>query len=124
MRILLILWCCSLSLTLFAQNAPLGKGCKQVNTAYLIILEAIEVGAPTYNNGNHVGCYKIYEGAAYKILYLYGNKCKVIRKRLETALIKVAEGEYKAGEKAWIMRMAFDDILGVPTKTSEPLKRS
>jgi len=102
----------------------LSKGCKQASSVYLMILEAIEIGAPTYNNGNYAGCYKIYEGAAYKILYIHGNKCKLIRKRLEMALIRASEDNYNVGEKAWILRMAFDDILGVPTTTGKKLERS
>ena len=85
----------------------------QVN---VIIDEAISVGAPTYNQGNYVGCYRIYEGASYKIIYLYGSKCKEERKILKEALEK-SYGDYSFSEKAWIMRMAFDRILGVPTIT-------
>ena len=63
-----------------------------------------------------MGCYRIYEGAAYKILHKYSSKCKDVRNLLETALEK-SYGNYSAAEKAWIMRMAFDQILGVPTTT-------
>jgi hypothetical protein len=101
------------------RNAPekdLGEDCEKISPIRIIIEEAISVGAPTYNEGNHLGCYKIYEGAAYKILYKYGSKCKDVRNTLETALEK-AYGDYNATEKAWIMRMAFDQILGVATTT-------
>ncbi len=92
--------------------------CNKIDAVEQIISDAISIGAPTYNQGNHVGCYRIYEGAAYKILYKYGSKCKDIKNTLEVALEK-SYGDYNASEKAWIMRMAFDKILGVPTTTKE-----
>ncbi|MDB5257606.1 MAG: HtrA protease/chaperone protein [Chitinophagaceae bacterium] len=91
-----------------------GANCKKIDAVEQIISDAISIGAPTYNQGNHIGCYRIYEGAAYKILYKYGSKCKDIKNTLEVALEK-SYGDYNASEKAWIMRMAFDKILGVPT---------
>lgn len=108
----------------YGQNLELAKGCKQVDAIYRILVETIEVGAPTYNSGNYAGCYKIYEGASYKILHLHGKKCKLIRQELEEALERAHESKYNAGEKAWILRLAFDNILGVPTTTGERLKRS
>jgi hypothetical protein len=92
------------------------KDCEKTEAIHIILSEAISVGAPTYNTGNHIGCYRIYEGAAYKILHRYGTKCKEVQKILESALEK-SYGDYNATEKAWIMRMAFDKILGVPTVT-------
>jgi hypothetical protein len=88
--------------------------CNKIEAVEQIISDAISIGAPTYNQGNHIGCYRIYEGAAYKILYKYGSKCKDIKNTLEVALEK-SYGDYDASEKAWIMRMAFDKILGVQT---------
>jgi hypothetical protein len=81
-----------------------------------IIEEAISVGAPTYNDGNHIGCYRVYEGASYKILYKYGALCNEVSDILKTALRKSYEA-YTISEKAWIIRAAFDKILGVPTRT-------
>jgi hypothetical protein len=94
------------------------KQCANINAVNVIIEEAITIGAPTYNNGNHTGCFRIYEGAAYKILYKYGSKCSEVKNVLEAALEK-AYGDYSSTEKAWIMRQAFDLILGVPTQTQE-----
>lgn len=90
--------------------------CANITAVNIIIDEAISCGAPTYNAGNHIGCYRIYEGAAYKILYKYGSKCKDVKKLLEAAL-ELSYGDYSSTEKAWIMRKAFDEILGVPTTT-------
>lgn len=90
--------------------------CSNSTAVNIIIDEAISSGAPTYNSGNHIGCYRIYEGAAYKILFKYGPKCKDVKKTLEAAL-ELSYGDYSSTEKAWIMRKAFDTILGVPTET-------
>jgi hypothetical protein len=105
--------------TIIIRDAPekdFSEDCEKISPIRIIIDEAISVGAPTYNEGNHLGCYRIYEGAAYKILHKYGSKCKEVRNTLESALEK-SYGDYNATEKAWIMRMAFDQILGVPTTT-------
>jgi len=90
--------------------------CPKKDAVDTLIWEAINVGAPTYNAGNHIGCYRIYEGASYKILYNYSYECPRITEILKTALQKSYEN-YSDTDKAWIMRMAFDEILGVPTKT-------
>ena len=90
--------------------------CEKIVPIKLILSEAINVGAPTYNEGNHIGCYRVYEGTAYKILYKYGSQCKEVANILEAALEK-SYGDYTVTEKAWIMRVAFDQILGVPTTT-------
>ena len=92
------------------------KNCDKIDAVYILIGQAIEVGAPTYNEGNHIGCYMIYEGTAYKILNKYGSRCSEVSNILEGALEK-SQGNYSATDKAWIMRMAFDKILGEPTKT-------
>ena len=114
----------SLSKTRFTKKIPqqiiipveMAKDCAKIEAVAEIISEAIAVGAPTYNEGNHIGCYRIYEGAAYKILHKYGTKCKNVKNTLEIALEK-SYGDYSVTDKAWIMRMAFDQILGVPTVT-------
>jgi hypothetical protein len=90
--------------------------CTDMAAVSVIIEEAIAIGALTYNAGNHLGCYRIYEGAAYKILYEHGSKCKDVRNLLKEAL-DLSYKTYSDSEKAWVMRMAFDRILGVPTVT-------
>ena len=90
--------------------------CSKIGAVDTVILEAINIGAPTYNAGNYMGCYRIYEGASYKILYQYGFTCVRVSEILKTALDKSYEN-YSDSDKAWIMRRAFDEILGEPTKT-------
>jgi hypothetical protein len=86
-----------------------------------IINEAISLGAPIYNEGMHMACYRIYEWAGYKILYVYGKDCPEVEKLLRTTIEK-SHGDLSDVEKAWLMRMAFDKILGVPTQTTKPGK--
>jgi hypothetical protein len=102
--------------TVVKKNMSIGKDCEKIEAIYVIISQAIETGAPTYNAGNHLGCYMIYEGAAYKILHKYGTRCVDVSNVLEGALEK-SYGNYSSTDKAWIMRMAFDQILGEETKT-------
>jgi len=99
-------------------TSPYAKDCEKIEAVTYIIEEAISIGAPAYNNGDHAACFLIYKGAAYRIMYLHGTKCKQVKNILETALEKT-EGNYNVTEKAWIMRMAFDQILGEPTKTTK-----
>ena len=96
--------------------SPKSINCPKTAVVDTIIWEAIDIGAPTYNSGNYMGCYRIYEGASYKIIYMYGSQCARIKEILQTALEK-SYSDVTSSEKAWTMRKAFDEILGVPTKT-------
>ncbi len=95
------------------------KGCSKSEQVEKIITDAISIGVPVYNSGYHLACYRIYEWAGYKILYEYGTTCKEVEKVLKTAIEK-SHGDYSDLEKAWIMRAAFDKIMGVPTQTGDP----
>ena len=92
------------------------RGCRDSAAIEKIIGDAIELGAPVYNAGLHIECYRVYEWASYKIIHVYGGNCKNIEKILNASIEK-SHGDYSDVEKAWIMRMAFDKILGVPTQT-------
>ena len=98
------------------------KNCSKGEQIGKIITEAISIGGPVYNSGYHEACYRIYEWAGYKILYEYGKECKEVEKVLKTAIEK-SHGDYSDLEKAWIMRAAFDKIMGVPTETGDPTKK-
>ncbi len=102
-----------------SNNADTGFQCSKSQEIDKIIQDAIAIGAPIYNNGDHIGCYRVYDAASYKILYLYGNDCSKV-KDLLTLCIKRCSGDYSDIEKAWIMRAAFDKILGEPTITAPP----
>ena len=93
--------------------------CSKNDEIEKIIVDAIDIGAPVYNAGNYIGCYRIYDATAYKILYLYGDRCSEIAKILKDCIEK-CHGDYSDTEKAWIMRGGFDKILGEPTVTGAP----
>lgn len=71
---------------------------------------AIKMGAPTYNKGDHRGCYKIYKHAAEAFL---ANR-RLARTDMEALQngLKMAAREGSDSKKAWAMRNAFDMILG------------
>ena len=94
-------------------NDTLPFACSKSEEIEKIITDAISLGAPIYNEGLHMACYRIYEWAAYKILYEYNKPCKNVITILKNA-IDTSHGDYSDTEKAWIMRQAFDKILGVP----------
>jgi len=101
----------------------LTKTCPPGKEIEKIISEAISIGAPVYNNGSPAACYRVYEWAGYKILYEYSVKCPQIKKVLKEAIDK-SHGDYSDDEKAWIMRRAFDQILGEPTQTGQKSSNS
>jgi hypothetical protein len=81
-----------------------------------MIGEAISVGVDVYNEGNPMGCFRIYEGAGYKILNKLGNQSQAIRSTLEKSLNSINE-TMPVDAKAWIMRAALDTLLGEATQT-------
>jgi hypothetical protein len=62
---------------------------------------------------------RIYEGAAYKILFTLSDRSSTATSVLKSALKKADEVEAApsaATARAWIMRNAFDSIVGVRGK--------
>jgi len=91
-----------------------------------VIGNAIASGAGIYNAGHHLGCYRIYEGAGYKILYSLRERCDGATSFLSRALTRASEtrnkGRYESvpGNQAWIMRHAFDALMGQRPDRAEP----
>jgi serine protease Do len=89
-------------------------GCSTGSIALILksIGDAIDIGAPLYNEGNFEGCYHVYEGAASDL-----------ERKLHTSCGKpahaVAEGRKKAArlsnpsDQAWALRDTFDGLLDV-----------
>jgi serine/threonine-protein kinase len=76
------------------------------------IRRAIMHGAPTYNEGNHAGCYQIYRDTADEQLRTRaGILGPATVARLSVALAR-AESAGSPTLRAWTMRHAFDDLLG------------
>ncbi len=90
-----------------------------IATTDRVIKEAIVVGAPIYNQDQALACYKIYEGATYKALYLLADRCAAASDVLADAVTRSAREETPA-RKAWLLRYAFDTVLGVPTHEPRP----
>jgi hypothetical protein len=76
--------------------------------AYLTL--AIRIGAPVYNAGDQRGCYETYAATARMLLQVV-NGAEAARGKLTESLQRAAL-EVDVDRQAWIMRRAFDAILG------------
>lgn len=92
--------------------------CKREDLANLLggIEAAIANGAPLYNQGNHEGCFRIYEGTALRLAA--DTHCEGIREALREGLQRVA-GLPTATERAWAVRDTFDGLLIVIDRYSQ-----
>jgi len=80
------------------------------DTIRTMLTAAIQVGAPVYNSGDQRGCYDIYAAVARMLLrVVHGpeDETDTLRGALQEAAL-----EPDVEEQAWIMRRAFDHILG------------
>lgn len=96
-------------------NHDLGllKNCskEQVDDVHASIVNAIEVGAPLYNQGQIDACYRIYQGAALDLTRRL-KKCVGPKKALKDGLDRA--GKLKTpDQRAWAMRDTFDGLLDV-----------
>ncbi len=91
---------------------------EQMQRVFKGVEDAIVLGAPLYNQGNHEACFKIYEGASLELdRTLQG--CVGVKKVLsEGRTAAQALGSWT--EKAWAMRDAFDGLLVVIEKKVGP----
>jgi serine protease Do len=93
--------------------ATVYDGCKRPDIEDIIkgISDAIELGAPLYNEGTRKGyeaCYKIYEGAALRLEQSV--TCKGVATAFGDGLLRASTlKSFK--EKAWAMRDAFDGLI-------------
>lgn len=91
------------------------EGCNGGNLAEVsaAIAEAIKLGAPLYNEGNHEACFRIYENTVTK--YERDGACKGMRRAFGDGLVRAsAMPSFK--EKAWVLRDTFDGMLLVTEK--------
>jgi hypothetical protein len=93
-------------------------GCKFDDIEDLVhqIGEAIENGAPLYNDGKHEACFRIYEGTAVK--YEHDAACAGIRTAFGDGLLR-ATGMTTYKEKAWAIRDTFDGLLDAARRWAE-----
>ena len=104
-----------------------GCSTQQFEAVVSAIGQAIDVGAPLYNQGNFEACYRIYEGAALGVQQRV-QQCQGPKQAL---LAGVEEAKKHAGwsDKAWAMRDAFDGLLALHSpaaqapRTATPVER-
>jgi hypothetical protein len=78
--------------------------------------EAIDNGAPLYNEGKHEACYRIYEGTAVK--FEHDAPCTGVRTAFGDGLLR-ASGLTTYTEKAWAMRDTFDGLIDVAKRWAD-----
>ena len=90
------------------------NGCshQELDTVEARINDAIDTGAPLYNDGDFTGCFGTYESAALSLERDLGKTCKGPTSALKAARDRAAKRE-TAAERAWAMRDAFDGLLDV-----------
>jgi serine protease Do len=93
-------------------------GCKLEDIEDLVnqIGEAIETGAPLYNEGKHEACFRIYEGTAVK--FEHDGACAGVRSAFGDGLLR-ASGLSSYTEKAWAMRDTFDGLIDAARRWGE-----
>jgi len=77
------------------------------------ISQAIELGAPLYNGGNHEACFRIYEGTSIRFERESG--CKGVREAFGAGLLRSTTLD-SFTEKAWALRDMFDGLLDVAVR--------
>jgi hypothetical protein len=93
-------------------------GCNSDNVGEVVrqIGEAIDNGAPLYNEGKHEACYRIYEGTAVK--FEHDAPCAGVRGAFGDGLLR-ASGLTTYKEKAWAMRDTFDGLIDVARRWAD-----
>ena len=112
------------------RNAPayplsILDGCSDADLGLIVktLGEAIEIGAPMYNEGNFVGCYLVYIGAAADLEHKLRRGCRPPAIALEKKRVK-AERLKNPGDQAWALRDAFDGLLEVIDRKATGRTRS
>lgn len=85
------------------------------------IKDAIKVGAPLYNEGNHEACYRVYAATALDVNRKLAN-CPGPKRVL---LDGVERADMVAGwaDKSWVMRDTFDGLLEVINRSPGATER-
>jgi hypothetical protein len=96
-----------------ARANPLDR-CPELPIVLERLSSAINLGAPLFNRGDHVGCQALYERTARTIAteVVPPGRCPVVRTELAGAM-REAKKAPDAGEAAWALRRGFDRIAGV-----------
>ena len=96
------------------------NGCTAENKELIFktLQEAIEVGAPLYNEGKLSACYHIYEGAAADLAQRLPRACGGPKYALSIGRRRAAKLT-DPGEQAWAMRDSFDGVLELLERARE-----
>jgi serine protease Do len=89
-------------------------GCKPADLAIIAseVQRAIGKGAPAYNEGDPETCFRIYEGAALRLVRDLPAECAGGRSALQDGMDRASTID-NFDDKAWAMRDAFDGLLDV-----------
>ena len=101
-------------------DTKLLDGCSNEQLAEVAqaIEEAIEIGAPLYNEGKHKECARIYQLTAER--WVKDSQCPGIREAFKEGLDRVGTLSSDT-DKAWALRDTFDGLMDVMIrKTSGP----
>ena len=95
------------------------NGCTAANKELIFrtLQDAIEVGAPLYNQGKLSACYHIYEGAAADLAQRLPRACGGPKQALSVGRRRAAKMT-DPGEQAWAMRDSFDGVLELLERAS------
>jgi hypothetical protein len=77
-----------------------------------MIVDAVEVGAPLYNEGRADACYHVYDGAASDLERKLPHACRGPTAALAEAQTRAASSAGVSAQ-AWVMRHEFDALLEV-----------
>jgi hypothetical protein len=102
-----------LPLSAFAKelDATLLDGCsgEEVKLVVSQIADALSLGVPQYNKGDHQACFDTYQGAALKLVGALKG-CQRVRETLLAGVTSANRADTPS-DKAWAMRHAFDRVL-------------
>ena len=81
------------------------------------ITDAIDVGAPLYNQGKRVACYYVYLRTAEEVVARLGNETASARSidhslttQMQRARPQASRDETGAADGAWTLRNGFDEV--------------
>jgi hypothetical protein len=88
------------------------SGCSDANKELIFktLQDAIEVGAPLFNQGKLSACYHIYDGAAADLAQRLPRSCGGPKRALSVGQRRAAKLKDPA-DQAWAMRDSFDGVL-------------
>jgi serine protease Do len=107
-----------------SHDVKLLAGCSDgdLEHAARIVREAIEVGAPVYNQKHFAACYHIYEGAAVDVEKRLPATCPGPKKAMHDGRTKAQKLD-DPSLQAWAMRDAFDGLIDVILRKVGPKLR-